>query len=87
MQLEHWDGEKVYDRMGLDNQYISIMDVKVPITVVPVQPGRNLAIIIETAAMNNRQKQLGFNAASQLLEQLGMDDTPIETEVNMWQDY
>ena len=88
MKLEHWDGEKVYDRMGLDNQYMNIMDVRVPITVVPVSPGRNLAIIIETAAMNNRQKQLGFNAASQLLEQLGMEsDSPVDTEVTMWQDY
>jgi len=88
IQLEHWNPDKVYDRMGLDSQYINIMDVKVPITIVPVQPGRNLAIIIETAAMNNRQKQLGFNAASQLLEQLGMEqDTPINTEINMWTDY
>lgn len=88
IQLEHWNPDKVYDRMGLDSQFISIMDVKVPITVVPVQPGRNLAIIIETAAMNNRQKQLGFNAASQLLEQLGMEqETPVDTEVNMWTDY
>jgi HPr kinase/phosphorylase len=88
IQLEHWNPDKVYDRMGLDSQYISIMDVNVPITVVPVQPGRNLAIIIETAAMNNRQKQLGFNAASQLLEQLGMEqETPVNTEINMWTDY
>ena len=88
IQLEHWNPDKVYDRMGLDSQYISIMDVKVPITVVPVQPGRNLAIIIETAAMNNRQKQLGFNAASQLLEQLGMEqEAPVQTEINMWTDY
>jgi HPr kinase/phosphorylase len=88
IQLEHWNPDKVYDRMGLDNQFVSIMDVKVPITVVPVQPGRNLAIIIETAAMNNRQKQLGFNAASQLLEQLGMEqEKPEETEFNMWADY
>jgi len=88
MQLEQWDSEKAYDRIGLDNQYMTIMDVKVPITVVPVRPGRNLAIIIETAAMNNRQKQLGFNAASQLLKQLGMEsDEPEETEINMWMDY
>lgn len=57
VQLEPWDSAKVYDRMGLDNDYISIMDIKVPVTVVPVKPGRNLAIIIEVAAMNNRQKK------------------------------
>ena len=52
--------------MGLDNDYISIMDIKVPVTVVPVKPGRNLAIIIEVAAMNNRQKKMGYNAAQEL---------------------
>lgn len=91
MRLEQWDSEKHYDRMGLDNQYISIMDIKLPITVVPVRPGRNLAIIIETAAMNNRQKKLGYNAASELLKQLGMEDdvadTPIDQEVELWQNY
>ena len=51
VQLEPWDSNKVYDRMGLDNDYISIMGVKVPMTVVPVKPGRNLAIIIEVAAI------------------------------------
>ena len=60
VQLEPWDSTKVYDRMGLDNDYISIMDIKVPVTVVPVKPGRNLAIIIEVAAMNNRQKKNGI---------------------------
>ena len=66
VQLEPWDSAKVYDRMGLDNDYISIMDIKVPVTVVPVKPGRNLAIIIEVAAMNNRQKKMGYNAAQEL---------------------
>ena len=89
VQLEPWDSNKVYDRMGLDNDYISIMGVKVPMTVVPVKPGRNLAIIIEVAAMNNRQKKMGYNAARELLHQLGMDegDKAAEEELEIWQNY
>ena len=89
VQLEPWDPNKVYDRMGLDNDYISIMGVKVPMTVVPVKPGRNLAIIIEVAAMNNRQKKMGYNAARELLHQLGMDEgeEAAEEELEIWQSY
>ncbi len=53
----------IYDRIGLDDKYCTILDVQVPTITVPVKPGRNLAIIIEVAAMNNRQKKLGYNAA------------------------
>ena len=70
IQLEPWDSSKVYDRMGLDNEYINIMDVKIPLTVVPVKPGRNLAVIIECAAMNNRQKKMGYNAAQELFKRV-----------------
>lgn len=89
VQLEPWDSSKVYDRMGLDNEYITIMDVKIPLTVVPVKPGRNLAVIIECAAMNNRQKKMGYNAARELLHHLGMDDgyEPKEREIDIWQNY
>ena len=89
IQLEPWDNTKVYDRMGLDNEYINIMDVKIPLTVVPVKPGRNLAIIIECAAMNNRQKKMGYNAARELLHHLGMDDSyePKAHEIDIWQNY
>lgn len=89
VQLEPWDSTKVYDRMGLDNDYISIMGVKVPVTVVPVKPGRNLAIIIEVAAMNNRQKKMGYNAARELLHHLGMDEgeEAAEEELEIWQNY
>ena len=89
VQLEPWDPEKVYDRMGLDNEYIDIMDIKVPLTVVPVKPGRNLAVIIECAAMNNRQKKMGYNAARELLHHLGMDDDyqPNAQEIDIWQNY
>lgn len=89
VQLEPWDSEKVYDRMGLDNEYITIMGIKVPLTVVPVKPGRNLAVIIECAAMNNRQKKMGYNAARELLHHLGMDDgyEPQAQEIDIWQNY
>lgn len=71
--LENWDKSKTYDRMGLDNEYIEILDVEVPCLTIPVKPGRNLSIIIEVAAMNNRQKKMGYNAAHELLANLGMD--------------
>lgn len=86
VQLEPWDSSKVYDRMGIDNEYISILGVEVPVTVVPVKPGRNLAIILEVAAMNNRQKKMGYNAARELLHQLGMsEEEPGEDELEVWQ--
>ena len=66
VQLEPWNSEKVYDRLGLENEYTEILGIKVPVTVVPVKPGRNLSIIIEAAAMNNRQKKMGYNAAEAL---------------------
>lgn len=86
IQLEPWDSEKVYDRMGMDNEYTEILDVKVPYTVIPVKPGRNLAVIIEVAAMNNRQKKMGYNAARELMHNLGMTDDimPQEDEIKMW---
>ena len=56
INLEQWDSSKVYDRMGLDNEYMKILGVEVPTLTIPVKPGRNLAVIIEVAAMNNRQK-------------------------------
>ncbi len=74
INLEIWDKEKVYDRMGLESEEAEILGIKVPQVTVPVRPGRNLAIILEVAAMNNRQKKMGFNAAKELLRRLGMDD-------------
>ena len=66
IHLENWDQNKVYDRLGMDTFYNSILDVDIPSLTIPVRPGRNLAIIIEVAAMNNRQKRLGYNAAEEL---------------------
>ncbi|MBQ2756374.1 MAG: HPr(Ser) kinase/phosphatase, partial [Oscillospiraceae bacterium] len=59
INLEVWDQNKVYDRMGMENNYTEILGIKVPALTIPVKPGRNLAIIIEVAAMNNRQKKMG----------------------------
>ncbi len=73
INLEIWDSSKVYDRMGIDNEYTEILGVQVPVLTIPVKPGRNLAIIIEVAAMNNRQKKMGYNAAQELLANLGID--------------
>ena len=65
-----WHDGEVYDRLGLEQQYTDILDVKVPSITVPVTPGRNLAVIFEVAAMNNRQKRMGYNAAEEFTEQL-----------------
>ena len=65
-----WDNKAHYDRMGLEETYIDILGVKVPQTTIPVTPGRNLAVILEVAAMNSRQKRMGYNAAMELNEQL-----------------
>ncbi len=78
INMELWDSTKVYDRMGLENEYMEILGIDVPVLTIPVKPGRNLAIIIEVAAMNNRQKKMGYNGAQELLQSLGMDVTPAE---------
>ena len=61
IELEEWDEKKEYDRIGMDDNFIEILDVKVPSIVVPVKPGRNISAIIEIAAKNHRQKLLGYN--------------------------
>ncbi|HHV50988.1 MAG TPA: HPr(Ser) kinase/phosphatase [Clostridiales bacterium] len=84
IHLEHWDTNKSYDRMGLENEYIEILNIRVPLLTIPVKPGRNLAIIIEVAAMNNRQKKMGYNAAQELMHNLGLDAAaPAPPEVKM----
>ncbi len=77
MNMEIWSQNKVYDRMGMEDEYTDILGLSVPSITIPVKPGRNLAMIIEVAAMNNRQKKLGYNAAHELLARLGMaEDIP-----------
>lgn len=70
MNLETWDQEKNYDRLGLDEEKMKILDIEVTKLTVPVRPGRNLAVIIEVAAMNFRLKQMGMNAAQQFADKL-----------------
>ncbi len=70
VELEIWDENRFYDRIGLDEETIEILDVKIPRVTVPLRPGRNIAMIVEVAARNNRQKRLGYNAAQVLNERI-----------------
>ena len=78
IHLEPWVEGKMYDRFGLDDQTENILGINIPSITVPVRPGRNLAIILEIAAMNHRQKKMGYNTAAelekQLLEQFGAEN-------------
>ena len=78
IQLENWVEGKMYDRLGMDDETINILGLNIPCVTVPVRPGRNLAIILEIAAMNNRQKKMGFNTAlefnKRLMEQMGIKE-------------
>lgn len=74
INLEAWDYNKAYERMGLEDEFMDILGISVPMITVPVNPGRNLAIIIEVAAINFRLKKMGYNSAKELLEGLGMQE-------------
>lgn len=74
VELEPWDKSKTYDRTGLTGENYEILGVQIPSTVIPVMPGRNLAVILETAAITNRQKKMGYSAAQELLTRLGLQD-------------
>ncbi len=65
-----WNTQEVYDRLGLEDQYMDILGVKVPMNTIPITPGRNLAVILEVAAMNNRQRKMGYNAAAEFTEKI-----------------
>ena len=65
-----WNTQEVYDRLGLEEQYMDILGVNIPMNTIPITPGRNLAMILEVAAMNNRQKKMGYNAAMEFTEQI-----------------
>ena len=75
INLEPWQSGKHYDRLGLDTESTEVLGLKVPSLTIPIKPGRNLAIIVEVAAMNHRQRRMGHNAAEELnnrlLEQMG----------------
>lgn len=66
VKLEAWDREREYDRLGLDEQYTEYLGNKVVCHSIPIRPGRNVAVIVESAAINYRQKQMGYNAAQEL---------------------
>ena len=70
VNIVHWNTQEVYDRLGLENQYMEILGVNIPMNTIPITPGRNLAMILEVAAMNNRQKKMGYNAAQEFTEQI-----------------
>ncbi len=78
INLEPWVQGKMYDRLGLDSQTMDILGIQVPCITIPVKPGRNLAIILEIAAMNNRQKKMGYNTAEEfnrkLMGQMGIQE-------------
>ena len=70
IKLEEWDREKEYDRMGLNEEYIEYLGNKIVCHSLPIRPGRNLAVIVETAAANHRQKKMGYNAAEELYKRV-----------------
>lgn len=70
IELEQWVQGKMYDRFGLESEYTEILGINVPSITIPVRPGRNLAIIIEIAAMNSRQKKMGYNTAEEFNKRL-----------------
>ena len=86
IRLEPWVQGKMYDRLGMDTEYTDIMGVQIPTVVVPVRPGRNLAVIVEIAAMNNRQKEMGYNTAKEfnrrLMQQMEEETKRLEAEAD-----
>lgn len=70
IRLEDWNREKAYERLGLEEEYTEFLGNKVVCHQLPIRPGRNLAIIVETAAINHRQKQMGYNAAQELYKRV-----------------
>ena len=78
VQIEFWNSEKSYDRFGTETEYIDIMGIQIPQYTIPVNPGRNLAVILEIAAMNHRQKKMGYNTGAELekklMESFGLDE-------------
>ena len=76
INLEHWENGKMYDRLGLDNEKVDILGIGIPAITLPVSPGRNMAVVLEIAAMNHRQKLMGYNTAEEfnrrLMQQMGI---------------
>jgi HPr kinase/phosphorylase len=70
INLENWQQGKAYDRLGIDTEVVDILGIEVPSLTIPIKPGRNLAMIVEVAAMNARQRKMGYNAAEELNERM-----------------
>lgn len=70
IKLEEWDRDREYDRLGLEEEYTEILGNKVTCHSLPIRPGRNLAVIVESAAVNHRQKKMGYNAAKELYKRV-----------------
>ena len=70
VEFEPWEQGKMYERLGMDENYTDIMGIRIPSLTVPIKPGRNLAVILEIAAMNNRQKRMGYNTALEFNQKL-----------------
>ncbi len=73
-----WNNQVSYDRLGLEDQYMEILGVRIPMNTIPITPGRNLAVILEVAAMNNRQRKMGYNPALEFTQQV---DRHFEQEI------
>lgn len=86
IELEQWVHGKMYDRWGIDEKFTDIMGLKIPTTVIPVQPGRNLAVIIEIAAMNARQKKMGYNTAKEFNDKIMKNMEEQQAEILKRQD-
>jgi HPr kinase/phosphorylase len=70
VNIVQWNTQEVYDRLGLEDQYTEILGVKIPMNTIPITPGRNLAVILEVAAMNNRQRKFGYNPAKEFTNKI-----------------
>lgn len=84
VSLELWDDKKHYDRLGIETHSTSILDVELPQVTIPVRPGRNLAVILELTAMNNRQKKAGYNAAEVLAQRV---DAQVDSQIQLSGDF
>ena len=70
VNIVQWNPQEAYDRLGLEDQFLDILGVQIPMNTIPIKPGRNLAVILEVAAMNNRQRKMGYNSALEFTEQI-----------------
>ena len=84
VNLEHWKDDAQYDRLGIKEDSTEIMGVKIPTVTIPVKPGRNLAVILEVAAMNQRQKFMGYNAAVEFTRLVDSQYKDKNTGINYW---